>query len=164
MTEMTGMTLGEANTFFFQNYNGHMFFFHALANQYEAWHWPAKEAAARRHTTDNPDPVVVAEATITGEDPDDLARRIIERADNRNQFMAKFAGIRRKYDVDIMAATTDAERGTIAVDADTALRAALSSHHPHAWWDNALPVVPAPEDTMSGGGGGENPPADPPPE
>jgi hypothetical protein len=68
--------------------------------------WPVKAERARAHLATPPEPTLVIEATVLGEDPDDLARKILEKADVFARVTAAVTGLRRATERAIDAATT----------------------------------------------------------
>jgi hypothetical protein len=75
--------------------------------------WAIKETAARAVLTGQASiedrTILTAEAAITGQHPDDLARAILANADAWRLMVARFAGLRRKVLADIAQATDPAE-------------------------------------------------------
>ena len=68
--------------------------------------WPVKADRARAHLATPPEPTLVIEAAVLGEHPDDLARRILEKAEVFARVMAAVTGLRRATERAIDAATT----------------------------------------------------------
>lgn len=68
--------------------------------------WPAKSAAARAHLDGGPQPMILAEAAVTGEAPDDLARAILAKADLYTAIIARVTGLRRTTEAQIATADT----------------------------------------------------------
>lgn len=68
--------------------------------------WPTKRAAAVRHLAGDPQPMIAAEAGITGEAPDDLARAILTKADFYTAIIARVTGLRRQTATAIDAAAS----------------------------------------------------------
>lgn len=85
--------------------------------------WPTKAAAAEIHLAGKPHAMILAEAAVTGEDADDLARSIVVRADKTSAIMAATAGLRRKTAAAIGAAETNE---AIASALDDAQKTALA--------------------------------------
>lgn len=81
--------------------------------------WPVKAERARAHLAKPPEPTLVIEATVLGEDPDDLARKILEKAELFARVTAAVTGLRRATERAIDAATT-------AEGIETALHEALA--------------------------------------
>lgn len=68
--------------------------------------WPVKADRARAHLATPPEPTLVIEAEVLGEHPDDLARRILEKAEVFARVTAAVTGLRRATERAIDAATT----------------------------------------------------------
>lgn len=92
--------------------------------------WNAKESAAREHiagTASGIDTMLLkTEADLTGESIDDLAARVIEKANMFRVAVAMISGIRRKTTAAIKAATTLDGVNTILDDAKAQLDAVRS--------------------------------------
>lgn len=96
--------------------------------------WAAKEAASRAYVSDTSDALQTAmiegEATLTGENPSDLANSIISNADLYRAVVTQVSGIRRVTNAALDGAVDPADYETILngamVKANDAL-AALSS-------------------------------------
>ena len=75
--------------------------------------WPVKAAAARAYLADEATAAqgadLQAEADLTGETIEDLAQAIVTRADAYAQTAAKMAGLRRRAESAVAAATTQDE-------------------------------------------------------
>lgn len=71
--------------------------------------WSRKAEAARAHLAGTPQPMILAEAAITGEDPKALAAKIAAKADAFELIMASVTGLRRATETAISAATTPEE-------------------------------------------------------
>jgi len=57
--------------------------------------WPVKTGRARAHLDGTPDAAILLEAQANDEDPDALARRILDRADHFALIVAATTGLRR---------------------------------------------------------------------
>ena len=68
--------------------------------------WPTKAEAARRHLSGDPQPMIEAEAAITGEDPEALAHAIVARAAQYTGLIARVTGLRRQTSAALEAAPT----------------------------------------------------------
>lgn len=68
--------------------------------------WPAKSAAARAHLDGAPQPMILAEAAVTGEEAEDLARAILAKADLYTAIIARVTGLRRTTEAQIATADT----------------------------------------------------------
>ena len=68
--------------------------------------WPTKSAAARAHLAGHPQPMIEAEAAITGETADALARAIVAKSDLYTAIIARVTGLRRTAEAQIGAAET----------------------------------------------------------
>lgn len=69
--------------------------------------WPVKAQAARAHlATGVAQPLIEAEAALTGEAPDDLAQRIAAKAAAYEAIIARVTGLRRVTEAAIAAAQT----------------------------------------------------------
>ena len=68
--------------------------------------WPAKSAAARAHLDGATQPMILAEAAVTGEEADDLARAILAKADLYTAIIARVTGLRRATEAQIATADT----------------------------------------------------------
>lgn len=83
--------------------------------------WPTKSAAAHAHLVGDPQPMIVAEAGVTGEDTDDLARAIIVKSDLYTAIIARVTGLRRQTATAIAAADTpEAVRAVLLAARDQA--------------------------------------------
>ena len=71
--------------------------------------WSRKADAARAHLAGTAQPMILAEAAITGENPDALAAKIVAKADAFELIMASVTGLRRVTEAAISAATTPEE-------------------------------------------------------
>ena len=92
--------------------------------------WPTKAEAATRHLAGEPQPMIAAEAAITGEDPEALARAIVARAAQYTGLIARMTGLRRQTSAALEAAPTAeaiAEVLAAALDQAEALLAAASA-------------------------------------
>lgn len=77
--------------------------------------WSTKAAAARAHTTENPNPLILAEADLTGENPTELAALIVAKADVYESIIARVTGLRRSLVSSIDAASSaEAVNATLA--------------------------------------------------
>jgi hypothetical protein len=85
--------------------------------------WPSKAAAARAHLAGVAQAMILAEAAITGEDPDALAAKIVAKADAFELVMASTTGLRRVTEAAISAAATPEE---VSAALATAQKTALS--------------------------------------
>lgn len=85
--------------------------------------WPAKAPAAESHLAGKPSAMILAEAAVTGENPDELALSIAIKAGAYMVIAAKVAGLRRATEWAINAATSQAE---IAAALDAAKAAAVA--------------------------------------
>ena len=85
--------------------------------------WPAKAAAAESHLAGKPHAMILAEAAVTGENPDDLALSIAIKAQAYMVIAAKVAGLRRATEGAINAATSQDE---ISAALDAAKAAAVA--------------------------------------
>ncbi len=70
--------------------------FTALVPPAEVASWPTKSAAAEAHLSGQPQAMILAEAAVTGEDPDSLAAKIKAKSDLYSAVIATLAGVRRK--------------------------------------------------------------------
>lgn len=66
--------------------------------------WPVKAQAARAHLAGDPQPLIEAEAAITGEPADDLARKVLAKAAMYEAIIARVTGLRRATEAGIQAA------------------------------------------------------------
>ena len=79
--------------------------------------WSAKAAAARAELAGTPQPMIAAEAEVTGEIPAALAATILARAEVYETIVARITGLRRATMAAIDAATTAAEVDEALADA-----------------------------------------------
>ena len=70
--------------------------------------WPVKTARARAHLEGLPDAAILLEAQANDEDPDALARRILDRAEEFALTVATLTGLRRAAERAIAGAATPA--------------------------------------------------------
>lgn len=68
--------------------------------------WPVKAERARLHIAGNPQPMIVAEAALTGEDAMALAQKITAKADAYEAIIARVTGLRRATETAIAEAKT----------------------------------------------------------
>lgn len=68
--------------------------------------WPVKAERARAHLGGAPQAMIIAEAAITGEDPDALAQKIVAKADAYEAIIARVTGLRRATEAAIGEAET----------------------------------------------------------
>lgn len=82
--------------------------------------WSRKAEAARAHTLEAPQAIIVQEASVTEETPEALAQTIIAKADLFEGVVARVTGLRRKTVWAIDAAETAEALPGILSDAQTA--------------------------------------------
>ena len=71
--------------------------------------WSVKATRARQHLAGPPQPMIVAEAAITGEDAGKLAQKIVAKSDAYEAIIARVTGLRRATEAAIGTATTPDE-------------------------------------------------------
>jgi hypothetical protein len=79
--------------------------------------WPVKATHARAHIGGAPQPMIMAEAAITGEDAGALAQKIVAKSDAYEAIIASVTGLRRATEAAIAAADT---QEAVAAALDTA--------------------------------------------
>lgn len=87
--------------------------------------WPTKAEAASRHLAGEPQPMIAAEAEITGEAPDDLARAILAKAALYTAIVARVTGLRRQTATAIDAAPSPEAVREVLIAAREAAEALL---------------------------------------
>ena len=93
--------------------------------------WPTKAEAATRHLAGDPQPMIEAEAAITGEDPEALAHAIVARAAQYTGLIARVTGLRRQTSAALEAATSpEAVREVLIAAQETALTLAAQMGMP----------------------------------
>ncbi len=68
--------------------------------------WPVKAERARQHIAGDPQPMIAAEAALTGEDAMALAQKIVTKADAYEAIIARVTGLRRATEAAIAEAKT----------------------------------------------------------
>lgn len=99
----------------------------------EVTSWPRKAEAARLHLAGAPQRMILAEAAITGEAPDVLARTIVAKADAYEAIISTVTGLRRKTEEEINAAISPEQVQAVLTDAKataTKLAATLGAPTP----------------------------------
>lgn len=88
--------------------------------------WPTKASAAARHLAGDPQPMIAAEAAITGEAPDALARIIVAKAASYTAIIASVTGLRRQTAAAIDSATSPEAVQTVLLAARDQAEAMLA--------------------------------------
>lgn len=91
--------------------------------------WGPKEAAARAWLAATAEPdaraLIEGEAMVTGEDPAELAARIVAKAQAYRAAVAAMTGLRRRAETALAAATAPAEAEAILADVETRIAALM---------------------------------------
>lgn len=93
--------------------------------------WPVKATAAKLHLAGQPQQMILDEAAITGEHPDDLAAQIAAKSDAYTSIISSVTGLRRdaskaiasaKTPQEVSAALSSAQTKALALAAQMGLR------------------------------------------
>jgi hypothetical protein len=81
--------------------------------------WSVKAERARQHLAGSPQPMIVAEATITGEDADELAAKIFAKSAAYEAIISRTTGLRRATETAIAQAETPEVVAAVLSNAQT---------------------------------------------